>query len=127
MEISKHMGARAIAAINRIGDRMIPGGERFPAFSDSGCVRHIDRLADYMPEPDRGDLRLLLTLLSFLPGFALGGFLNLLEKSSGVPDWLGGGLLRMIRLGLRGVVMSLYYGDPGVLEKLEYKVGVYKD
>jgi hypothetical protein len=51
----------------------------------------------------------------------MGILLRILELA----PWVA--VLRLIRIGLRGLVMSLYYGDSGVLERLGYRVSVYTD
>jgi hypothetical protein len=121
---SKHLTSRQLRAIEKIGNQMIPGIDDLPSFSATGCVSEVDRVLDYMPDSDLKDLKLLLSLLSIWPGFLLGILLRVLEWSDWVPAPVGG-VLRMIRLGLRGLVMSLYYSHPRVLSALEYQVGVY--
>jgi hypothetical protein len=124
MSASKHLGARQLAAVETIGDRMIEGDAELPGFSASGCVSEIDRILDYMPAQDLADLKLLLTLLSFLPAPVVGAFLGFLERG-GASDGAVWGILRLIRIGLRGLIMTLYYGSSGVTEKIGYRVGVY--
>ena len=105
---------------------MFPGGEGFPSFSVSGCARHLDRILDYMPAQDLKDLGMLLMLIAILPRPLVKGFVWLVEKGSGWPGPLGA-LIRTIRLGVRGLIMSLYYGDSAILERVNYRVGVYTD
>jgi hypothetical protein len=124
VSVSKHFGARQLAAIDKIGDQMIQGDEELPGFSASGCVSSVDRVLDYMPASDLADLKLLLTLMSFLPASAVGWFLGFLERGcdgDGEP-WA---TLRLIRIGLRGLIMTLYFASPTVNEKIGYRVGVY--
>jgi hypothetical protein len=122
--VSKHLGASQIRAIEKVGDCLIPGDSDLPRFSSSGCVREVDRILDYMPEQDLKDLKMLLGLLAYFPGFALALLFRFLELAPSVPGPLGAPL-RLIRIGMRGLIMSLYYGDPGVLKVLGYQVGVY--
>ena len=120
---SKHFNARQIIAVNRVGDCMILGDEVFPTFSGSGCVSELDRVLDYMPAGDLADLGTLLGVLSFFPKPIVWMLLHFLELSAKMPTPVGG-ILRLIRIGLKGLIMSLYYGNDKILEKLDYKVRV---
>lgn len=123
---SKHLNERQLAAIERIGDVLVPGDGELDSFSRSGCVRHVDRVLGYMPASDLEDLKTLLSILAVLPAPVIALVLRLLEGSPFVPGQAGG-ILRLIRIGLRGLVMTLYFGDGAVLEKLGYRVGVYSE
>lgn len=124
--MSKHLSPRHIRAIEKIGDCMIHETSGLPGFSALGCVKDVDRLLDYMPDQDLNDLKLLLGIFSLFPRFLLRWLLALLEQSAKPGSMIPlGAVLRLIRLGLRGIVMSLYYGHPTVLGKLDYQVGVY--
>ena len=125
---SKYLGTRQLRAIDRMGDIMIPGnGGDLPCFSATAPVERVDRLFETMPAGDLGDLKLLLTILSYFPGLLLSVFLAFLERSPGFPNWLGGGLFRMIRLGLRGIVMSLYYSAEKPIMTVGYGAFVYTE
>jgi hypothetical protein len=124
-EPSRYLNRRQLRAIERMGDIMIPGDSELPAFSRTEPASRVDRLVETMPEGDLGDLKVLLTVLSFFPGILLAGFLRFLEASPAFPSWLGGGLFRMIRLGMRGIVMSLYYSAEKPIETVGYSAQVY--
>ncbi len=102
--MSRFFGPRELAALARLGDLMLPGDAEFPSFSQMGCVAFIDDLLRFMDPKDRDDLRTLLTVLSVLPSPLLRAFLRLCQTR-----WTP--LLRMIELGLKGLVMSLYYSN----------------
>jgi hypothetical protein len=121
---SKHLGSLQIAAINKVGDALIPGAPGFPKFSSSGVVKEVDRLLDHMPSSDLGDLKMLLTILGFFPQFLVAAVMRLLEWAPRIPGPLGA-ILRLIRLGLRGIIMSLYFQDARVHQTLGYRVSVY--
>jgi hypothetical protein len=123
---SKHLNASQLSAINKVGDVMIPGAQGFPRFSDAGVVSQVDRLLDHMPEGDRNDLKLLLTILAYLPRPFVAVLLHFLEWAPRIPAPLGP-TLRLIRLGLRGIIMSLYFADARVHQTLGYQVSVYTD
>ena len=66
--MSKHLNPRQLHAIEKVGDCMIPGDSELPRFSRTGCVSQVDRILDYMPESDLGDLKMLLGILAFFHG-----------------------------------------------------------
>jgi len=122
--VSKHYDARQLAAIDKIGNLLLPGVADMPKFSAVAPTRHIDRVLDYMPESDRKDLGMLLKILGYCPKFLVAFFLGVLEACAGFPGPLGSGI-RFVRLGLRGLVMTLYYCDPAVLKIIGYDVKVH--
>lgn len=121
---SKHLNERQIKAINRLGDCLIPGDPGLPAFSETTAVTDVDRILDYMPSSDLNDLKTLLTLLSYFPKVMLGLLLRFLELSPHIPTPVGA-LLRFMRLGLRGLIMTLYYSNAKAHDVLGYNVSVY--
>ncbi len=124
--MSKHFGPMQMRGLNKMGDIFVPGDSELASFSGSRCAEQVDRILDYMPASDLKDLKLLMTLLSFLPTFMIAGFLGLLELSPRMGDWIGP-ILRFIRIGLRGLVLTLYYSHPQAHRVLGYQVGVYRD
>ncbi len=100
--MSQFLGPRELAALERIGDLMLPGDVEFPPFSQTGCIAFVDDLLRFMGTKDRDDLRTLLKMLSFVPTPLVRAFLGLCQTR-----WTP--TLRMIELGLKGLVMSLYY------------------
>ena len=110
---------------------LIPGDEELPSFSRLGCVVHVDRLLDYTPADDLRELQSVLTVMSFLPHFLVAALLHWLEAGLWPPGpWASP--MRVLRIGLRGIVLSLYYSGGagpsydglGPLEVLSYRVGV---
>jgi acyl-CoA reductase-like NAD-dependent aldehyde dehydrogenase len=109
---SRSLSQAACRGIERAGNHWIPGGAGFPSFSASLTLTQIDRIADHLLPSDRKELDLLCTFLSFFPGFLLSWFLDLCERSALWPsDGPIGGLLRQVRIGLKGIVLTLYYSD----------------
>ncbi len=102
--MSQFFGPRELSALERIGDLMLPGDLDFPSFSQTGCIAFVDDLLRSMDPKDRHDVKILLKALSFLPSPLLRGFLRLCQTR-----WTP--TLRMIELGLKGLVMSLYYSN----------------
>lgn len=102
--MSQLLGPRELATLERLGDLMLPGDSEFPSFSQTGCIAFVDDLLRYMAPKDRDDITTLLKILSFLPSPLLRAFLQLCQTR-----WTP--TLRMIELGLKGLVMSLYYSN----------------
>lgn len=123
--MSKHLSNLQIQGINKMGNVMLPGDGEFASFSASGCVSEVDRILDYMPAKDLGDLKMLLALMGILPMFLVGWFLAFLERSPYWGDWAAP--LRFVRIGMRGLIMTLYYSHPQAHKVLGYQVGVYTD
>ena len=117
--------------LNKIGDVYCPGDGDFFSFTKSRSAELAPRMLENLPDQDRKDLLLLLTVISFLPNLFVRGLVVILERVTDLPTPVGA-LLRMMQLGLKGIVMSLYYsGEQSdvtktALETIGYKVGVYK-
>ncbi len=122
--LTRHLNQRQLEAIRKIGDSLIEGDADLPSFSASGCIASVDRILDYMPEQDLRDLRSLLTLFSFLPCFLVAVILRVAEWGPLLPG-APGAMIRLIRMGPRGLIMSLYYSEPRVLKAIGYGVTVY--
>ncbi len=110
---SAYFSPRALKALNRLGDIMIPANGEFPSFSQYGGLEHIDKMVSYAPSDDIGDLNTVLGLLQFMPTFALR---QLVKRMSDAEDNNGplGMPLRLLNLAIRGLVFACYYAErPG--------------
>jgi len=96
----------------KIGDILIPGNHELPSFSRSDCAGAIDRMLPFMNTSDRQGVEMILTLFAFLPSFLVRAFFALTETHRYVPEPLAG-VLRLANIGVKGVVMTLYYSDVG--------------
>lgn len=105
---SKILSPRALRTFNRIGDLLLPRDGEMPGFSELGCLEHVDGVVAFAPQEDIRTLNALLVVLSFAPDFVLRGLLKLvaLAPKLGGPQ---GTLLRQLDVGLRSVVVTLYY------------------
>lgn len=103
------LSGRALRGLERAGDVLVPGDDLLPRFSASLCAAEADRALDFVPAGDRKGLLLLLAVLSFLPGGAIARLLAAGESARGplAP------LLRQVHIGVKGLVMSLYWSDLG--------------
>ncbi len=100
------------AGLCKVGDILIPGDGELPSFSGSGCAAAMHRMLPYMSERDRSGVTALLTLFRYLPRPIVRGIMWLTEQHRSVPEPLAA-VLRLINLGIKGVVMTLYYSDVG--------------
>jgi aldehyde dehydrogenase (NAD+) len=114
-----------LKTLNRIGDLMIPGDAELPSFSASRCAEHADRMIAHMYDADRDGIRMLLGVFRFLPSLAVRGILRLCDHEARFPDPIGS-VLRMVGIGVKGVVMTLYYSglDDRVLPALRWDAHV---
>lgn len=110
--MSQSLGPAARAGLVRLGDVLVPGDGELPSFSKAGAAEHAERFLAALPPDDRAGLRLLLGLFGFLPRFVLRGLVALAGRHARFPELLAGPL-RKLELGLKGIVMTLYYADLG--------------
>ncbi len=105
---SRYLTPTQLAGLRKVGDVMIPGDGEFPSFSASRCAEHVDRMLAYMSERDRSGVRAMFGLFRFLPGFALRAIVRAAGHHHAAPAPVGA-LLRRMHIGIKGVVMTLYY------------------
>ena len=106
--ISKYFSKTQIKGLQKVGDIIIPGDLEFPAFSKTGFIIHVDRILDYLPATERKNFCHLMILFRFLPKFLLRILFTLTDKNAKFP-WLLGTALRLLDIGVKGVVFTLYY------------------
>jgi hypothetical protein len=129
---SKLLSSTQIKGLTKVGDAYFPGDGELPSFSQCGCVEHADAAIELLPPDDLASLKTLLGAIGIMPGFVATSLVRLAERGPRMNGPLGVGL-RFLRLGLKGVVTSLYYSGevghsykgPSPLEVLGYHVKVY--
>ena len=110
---SAYFSPRALKALNRLGDILIPANGDFPSFSEYGGLEHIDRMVSYAPVDDIGDLNMALGYLQLMPTFALRHLVKRMTNAAD-NDGLLGMPLRLLNLAIRGLVFACYYSErPG--------------
>lgn len=130
--MSKSLTPRQIRGLEKIGDIYFPGDGDMPSFSRCGCASHGDVAVEALPDEDRNSLKTLLGIIGIAPRFLARGLVLLAESGTNWPGPLGTAM-RFLRLGLRGVVTTLYYSGetgpdydgPSPLDVIGYKVNVY--
>jgi len=121
---SQQLSATQLHGLRKAGDILIPGDAEMPSFSQSGVLTHVDRMLDYMNPSDLTGVRFLVTLFAYLPKPLVYLILALAQLDRSLPGPLAAPL-RMINIGMKGVVMTLYYSDlgeqrPSVLERIKW-------
>lgn len=97
-------------ALTRLGDMMIPGGEGFPRFSETGCIDHINTIASLARREDIRALSGLLKVLAFTPGLCLRALCWAMLNADRFPDFLATPL-RQVNIGLRGLIVTPYFAN----------------
>ena len=131
---AKYMNSVGLRGLNKVGDILIPALDNYPSFSQLGCAEHVDKVVEDLPPSDRDGVGLLFGLFYFVPAFLLRALFNFLEKNHN-KDIMLGAILRQIRMGVRGIVYSLYYSGwkgsaytgPSPLELMDFQLTVLRD
>ncbi len=113
---SKHFDRNQLLGLLKLGDVVIPGDKHLPKFSETEFVLEIDRMLDYMEEEDLEGLKLLMSIFRPAPKFIIRLILQISEFHQSVPYFIGTPL-RMIKLGLKGIIFTLYYSGLKDTEK----------
>lgn len=110
MMVSAYFSQRQLNGLLKAGDIVLPGTEASPSFSETGCIQHIDRMARYLSKEDLSGLQLLLLIFNYVPGWIIGIILKLCQNHDTFPGIFGTGL-RMIEIGVKGIILSPYYAN----------------
>lgn len=99
-----------IKGLHKLGKVIIPDQPGYPTFAEVKPEKQINRMVDYMYEDDRGAILVILSLFSVLPLFVIRWkilFIDWGAKMSGII----GAPFKMLQIGLKGLVFTLYYSD----------------
>lgn len=110
MKISRFFTRNQLLGLLKTGDVILPGTEKSPSFSQTGCIDHIDRMAAYLSEDDLSGLRILFSVFRWSPKWSIRLLMQLCTHNRSFPAFIGAGL-RMLEIGLKGATMSLYYAN----------------
>ena len=117
---------RQLNGLRKLGDVMMPGNGAFPSFSDSGCIAAIDTAMGSAHPADIRDFGLLLWLCHLAPTFVIRGLVHTADRADRFPPLMAA-QLRKANIGLKGVVVSLYYSgqqglrqNPTPLDVIDY-------
>ena len=120
---SRYLDSSQLQGLRRAGDALIPGGQGLPSFSQSGVESEADRMLAYMTEEDRSGLLGLLGVFAWLPGFVIAGLIYIADRNRFFPGPVAA-LLRMVSLGVKGCVYTLYYGDERIHPLIHWDASV---
>ncbi|MCP4665048.1 MAG: hypothetical protein GY849_01675 [Deltaproteobacteria bacterium] len=110
MHVSRYFTQQQLVGLQKAGDVILPGTARSPSFSATGCMIHIDRMAAFLSHDDLGALRLLFGFFRWAPLWLIRLLMVVATHNGNFPGPVGAGL-RLIEIGLKGAVMSLYYSN----------------
>lgn len=110
MKVSKYFSRNQLIGLIKAGDVILPGTNVSPSFSRIGCIDHVDRMAAYLSSDDLFGLRMLLGLLRYAPKWLIRILMTACSKNDRFPGFIGTAL-RTIDIGIKGLVMSLYYSN----------------
>jgi hypothetical protein len=105
---SNYFWNSTLKGLSRVGDVYIPQTGEFPSFSQLGCIEMIDEMAAYLPGEDVSLLNGVLTVFAVLPVRTLRWLVRVMEESLDNVGTLPS-LLRLLSLGLRGLLFGCYY------------------
>jgi len=110
--MSKHQSSlftrRQLMGLQKLGNIVMPGGNGFPSFSQTGCIQHVDITMGSAHPDDVRDFGYLLLLFHYLPKLAVTWIIKLADQPDRFPEILAS-QLRKLNIGIKGVVVSLYY------------------
>ncbi|MBU0995797.1 MAG: hypothetical protein KJ737_25155 [Proteobacteria bacterium] len=110
MSISRYFNENQLKGLIKTGDIILPGTNKSPSFSQTGCVLYIDRMLAYLTDDDLNGLRLVFGIFRWSPKWIIRFVLKGCKNNQNLPGFLGAGL-RMLELGINGAVMSPYYAN----------------
>ncbi|MCP4021042.1 MAG: aldehyde dehydrogenase family protein, partial [Desulfobacteraceae bacterium] len=110
MIVSRYFTQNQLQGLLKAGDVILPGTANSPSFSKTGCVTHIDRMAQYLSKDDLGGLQLLFGIFKWVPKWFIALILWLCNYNKKLPGFLGAGL-RMLEIGVKGATLSPYYAN----------------
>lgn len=109
---STYLDARAKRGLRKTGGIVAPGNGDLPKFSQED-IQKADRMLGRMSNGDREDFLALMRVFALLPRPVVEHILSASEYHRKLPeqfDWLGT-QLRMLNLGVKGVVTNLHYDE----------------
>lgn len=107
---SDYLNQAQLTGLLKVGDILIPKSNLFPCFSEVGCIEHIDSILSEAHAADRKELAMICRFFNYLPCWCLKLIFKLSTQHEKFPDLIGT-QLRMLNLGVNGIVYSLYYSN----------------
>jgi len=112
-----------LKGIEKLGNVLCPGNDVLPSFSHSGVLAQAERCYGYLTYEDKQGLGFLLRLLGVAPLFCTRLLLSLVDTANSWPGFVAP-TLRLLQVGLKGFIYSLYYSDARVRSLLGWQTGI---
>lgn len=96
--------------LERVGDIFVPASGAFPAFSATGCAVGVTEIYRTTPSSDVTSLQTVFIFFNLVPKWIMLRFFRFLGWVSLKP-WHIAIHFRKLYLGVRGIVLSLYYSN----------------
>jgi aldehyde dehydrogenase (NAD+) len=109
---SEWLSPTQLAGLVKVGDVLVPGEGDLPSLSASNCAVAADRLFAHMAPGDRDAVRILLGVFRWLPRPVLYAIFWVTSRHRIAPEPIARAL-RLMNLGVKGIVMTLYWSDVG--------------
>lgn len=106
--ISHLFTVNQLKGLEKLGDIMMPANNEFPSFSESGCITDVDITMSSAHKDDIRDFGYLLLFCRYTPNALIRMIIQLADSADRFPNWIAP-LLRKLNIGIKGVVVSLYY------------------
>lgn len=112
-----------LKGISKLGKILCPGTAQLPTFSATGALSQADRCFSFLTAEDQEGLGGLLQWLGILPAFVARFAIALADSANRWPASVAP-TLRLLQIGLKGFVYSLYYADAEVRKALGFVTAV---
>ncbi len=111
-----------LKGVEKLGRVVMPEDSDFPAFSEIGAEKYLNRMVDYMYEDDKSAILIILKLFSIMPQIIIKWTMSLIETGA---KWQGmlGAPFRMLRIALKGLIFTVYYSDVTENQTIHSKIG----
>jgi hypothetical protein len=111
-----------LAGLVKVGDVLVPGEGDLPSLSASNAAAAADRLFAHMAPGDRDAVRVLLGVFRWLPRPLLYAIFWVTSRHRVAPEPIARAL-RLVNLGVKGIVMTLYWSDVGEGRSVHEAIG----
>jgi len=105
---SRYLNKNQVKGFLKTADILLPGESDLPRFGQTGFGDYLDDILEEAPTNDIQDLKMLFGIFCWLPSFFIKIILLLSEKSDIGPGFWQKNM-RLINIGLKGIIFSLYY------------------
>ncbi|MDH5581563.1 MAG: aldehyde dehydrogenase family protein, partial [Bdellovibrionales bacterium] len=105
---SRFLNEKELKGFLKTADILLPGEGELPRFGQTDFSRYIDDILEEATATDVQDLKMLFGIFYWIPSFFIRIILVVSEKSDFGPRFWQLNM-RLINIGLKGIIYSLYY------------------